>query len=354
MRMRDRIGVPENMLEEGQVRFQWLDFIKAIAIIAVLQNHLPAEAKLCNELYSIFSVSLFVLCGGIASVISLQSKSNFEYETYLKTKINKIFLPYFLATCAYTIYDKGYLDVFYTFNKLVTFSAGSNGHMYYLVFYFELIMVAPILVGLYMKFEKNEFMLGFILVLSMGMSFLFYKYTYLEKFVLGARFLFGGSYFFLFNLGIYFYFHINLFNKLFTKVISIIINLSLLRYIIYKEWCLTWWSNPPTMKVIIYTVVLFLLLYNSITLLQKIPIGTKLRTFMDFIINLFCWFGRESLHIYLWHMLVMDILLNNELFDKKVMGIGKKLVVTGIIMYIPCVMHALYKKGQRYRLDVGH
>lgn len=100
------------------MRKKWIDFLKAIAMVAVIQNHLPSEARLYEVLYSIFSVSLFVLLGGITSVISLQDQDSFEYKDYLIKKIKKIFIPYLVATCGYTVFDLGYLDIFYMLKKL--------------------------------------------------------------------------------------------------------------------------------------------------------------------------------------------------------------------------------------------
>lgn len=88
------------------MRKKWVDFLKAIAMIAVLQDHLPA-AKLYNWRYSIFSVSLFVLLGGITAAISLEKKPSFDYGNYFWKKVRTIMLPYFVATCGYVIFDKG-------------------------------------------------------------------------------------------------------------------------------------------------------------------------------------------------------------------------------------------------------
>lgn len=177
------------------MRQNWIDFLKALAMIAVLQNHLPRETRLYCVEYSIYSVSLFVLCGGVVAATSLETQKKFEYKIYFWKKIRTILWPYFVATCGYVIFEIGYLDIFYMFNKLVSFTYGSNGHMYYLVFYFELILIAPILVKVYKKYENNEWMQIVILVFSAILAYIFEKYTYLDKFVLGSKYLFGGSYF---------------------------------------------------------------------------------------------------------------------------------------------------------------
>lgn len=46
------------------MRSKAIDFLKAMAIIGVLQNHLPVVARIYDATYSLFAVSLFVIMGG--------------------------------------------------------------------------------------------------------------------------------------------------------------------------------------------------------------------------------------------------------------------------------------------------
>lgn len=131
----------------------------------------------------------------MAAVISLENQTEFEYKAYLQKKVKTIMLPYFVAICGYVIFEIGYFDVFYMFNRLVNFTYGSNGHMYYLVFYFELILIEPVLVKLYKKYENNEMIQIGILVSSAMMAYIFEKYTYLDRFILGSRYLLGKLFF---------------------------------------------------------------------------------------------------------------------------------------------------------------
>ncbi|MCM1121595.1 MAG: acyltransferase [Eubacterium sp.] len=331
--------------EKGKMREQWIDFLKTLAMIAVLQNHLPENAQLYNISYSVFSVSLFVLCGGVTSVISLADQTAFEYGTYIRKKAKQILFPYFVATCGYAIYDRGgVLDVFYMFDKLINFSYGSNGHMYYLVFYIELILAAPILVRLYKKYEKRELVQVSFLVFSAMLAYVFEKYTYLDKFALGSRFLFGGSYFFVFNLGIYIYLHIDLLNKLKVKAVVAVVSICALIYIVSEEWYLVWWSNPPSVKLIIYTGVVFLLNYSCFTLVQCFLENTNLEKAVKFVIGLLCAIGRYSLYIYLWHMMLLDMLIEQGLFIKPSMAFGEKIAISCFILYFLCLICIVYKK----------
>lgn len=277
----------------------------------------------------------------------MEKKPSFDYGNYFWKKVRTIMLPYFVATCGYVIFDKGRLDIPYLMEKLLTFSEGSNGHMYYLVFYFQLIMIAPVLVKLYEKCGENQWKQGLFLAGSAILSYLFQRYALFEMFALGGRFLFGGSYFFVFSLGIYFYFHIDLLDRMAAKAAAIVISLMMLGYIVYKEWCFDWWSNPPCIKVIIYTVVIFLLSYSAVTLVQKLLENMETGIIGRGLAETFCLIGRYSLYIYLWHMILVDIVGNMGIYNKMEIAFGEKLLVNCFILYVPCLSYIVYRKGIR-------
>ena len=104
--------------------------------------------------------------GGTAA-ISLEHEISLDYKSYVLKKIKRILLPYVIATCGYVLFENGKLDFSYLMVKILTFSEGSLGHMYYLVFYLELTLIAPVLVRIYKVCEKNEFMQMVLLVCSL-------------------------------------------------------------------------------------------------------------------------------------------------------------------------------------------
>lgn len=59
------------------MRQKWIDCLKAAAMIAVLQNHLPGVARIYDALYSAFAVSLFVILGGGNSGNFIEGKTSF-------------------------------------------------------------------------------------------------------------------------------------------------------------------------------------------------------------------------------------------------------------------------------------
>ena len=326
------------------MREKWIDFLKAVATIAVVQNHLPRAIRLNATTYIIFSVSLFILLGGGTAAISLEHEISLDYKSYVLKKMKRILLPYVIATCGYVLFENGKLDFSYLMVKILTFSEGSLGHMYYLVFYLELTLIAPVLVRIYKVCEKNEFMQMVLLVCSLILSYLFTNYTYCDKFLSAGRYLFGGNYFFLFNLGIYLYFHIRILEKIRAKIIGILLSLVMLGYMVYKQWCLEWWSNPPNEKVMIYTVVIYILGYSSFTLMQKIFEGKRIMVWADRVLNPFILIGRYSFYVYLWHMIIIDMFGARGMYDKGSIGIIEKLIINGFILFLPCLDCIVYEE----------
>lgn len=155
--------------------------------------------------------------------------------------------------------------------------------------------------------------------------------------------LYWGGYFFLFNLGIYIYFHIGWFQKTAAKIIIILAGTGMLGYMLYKQWMLAWWSNPPCVKLMIYAVTIFFLGYGCITLLQQLSRYTEV--FMEYLMAPFCVIGRYSLYIYLWHMLLVAWLESKGVYYRGELGIVEKLMINCFVLYFPCLICFLYKKG---------
>lgn len=325
------------------MRSKAIDFLKAMAIIGVLQNHLPVVARIYDATYSLFAVSLFVIMGGVTSALSLDGKNIFDKGYYWK-RIKNILLPYAVAICAYVFLERGYFDIIYIFNKFIIFT----GHMYYITFFLELIMAAPVLVAIYRRCQTNKLIQLLVLASSIWLSIFFQKYTYIEKFALGGKFLFGGSYFFLFNFGIYCYYNRNLLNTITSKWVAFISGVLGLTYIIYKQWNLIWWSNPPVKEVVIYAIVIFILCYSGFGLIQSFFEKRITRVKFKDVVLPMTFIGKNSLYVYLWHVLIIDILLRKGVFSVNQMGMAKKIAVNCFILYLPCFMYVIYVRLKKY------
>ncbi len=327
-------------MENVRKRWIWIDCLRAMAIILVIQNHLPIEERIFTSQFFACSVPLFVIAGGVTSAITLRDRgTQMSYKEYLVDKVKKVILPYIVATCAYSLYTRGYIDVSGLFVELVCFGAGSKGHMYYLVFYIQLLLIAPFLVRLYGIKEKSISVI--ILLCSAIGAYFFRVYTYWGSFPLASKYLFGGSSFFLFNLGIFFCFNIHIFEKLLVKVFTIAMSLFAIVFMVDMGWDVEWWSNPANTKLIICSLCILLMIYNVVTLVEALFSRLGRSAFLYNILKPLTILGKYSLFIYLWHVLIIDVL--NSYIYSKAMNLVQKLLVFGICAYLPCVIYKSFK-----------
>lgn len=102
-----------NNAVQNQTRIQWIDFMKAIAIFAVLVDHtygvLYTNLKISRA--SFFSVTLFILISGVTSYTSFLRRKHIPYGENLKRKLKAILIPYGIATAVYGIIAIRYFDL---------------------------------------------------------------------------------------------------------------------------------------------------------------------------------------------------------------------------------------------------
>ncbi len=317
--------------------FSSLDFLKAFAMFAVITNHV--SLPLFNISYSIYSVTLFILVAGMTSVISAQ-KSNFQYITYLKRKFQPLLVWYLVALIAYILIDQHFFSFSFFLHELKNFGLEvSNGHLYFLAFYIELMLIAPFIVNLYLLKNANIIKNLILLFLSFLFSLLFYHYTCIEGLALGSRYVFGGSYFFVLNLGIFFWINIK---KYFTSTIhntvGLIVTIFLFTHFFHSNYIDLSWSNPPNRFTIYYTLIIFSFLFCLhnllVTLLTKWNLPAQTILSPIFII------GKNSLYIYLFHMIIVDLINRCNISNT----ITARLLTNICCLYLPILFINIVKK----------
>lgn len=125
-------------------RLLWIDCAKYVAIIAVAIDHtngfLYDNKTLAFASY--FSVSLFILLSGLSSVIS--SSNKFKGFQHQFKKVMRLFISYSIATLILFIYYRRFFDLKQYIDTLLNFNI--QGPYYFLVFYFQLALITPLLV----------------------------------------------------------------------------------------------------------------------------------------------------------------------------------------------------------------
>lgn len=303
--------------------YEWINFLKTLAMIAVIINHTHGiiYSNVLISSYSIFSVSMFVLIGGITAGVSLSRKSEVNFN-YIKRRVTGILIPYFFASIVYCLYQsRGYLNITVLINHLVHFTASPP--MYYIAFYIQLILVSTLLYKLIKK-RYNSILIIFILGIIYFISVYFTKYTVSETMVLAARNLFGGTFLFVFALGIFFYMWMD---KLAAKKYSILILIICLlgiSFFVYKKYILISWANPPVNTTIVYTLLIFGIVFGFFNIF---PNRNK---YIGIFLNVFTYIGKNSLYVFLYHMLFIDLASKYNIFLR--LGINNMFINAGWIL----------------------
>ena len=289
--------------------FSSLDFLKAFAMFAVINNHITVP--LFKVSYSIYSVTLFIFVAGMTSVISVE-KSNFEYSPYLKKKFLPLISWYLFALVAYIFIEQRFFSFNFFLHELRTFGLEvSNGHLYYLAFYSELMLISPFIVKLYSCRNANIIKNFLLLCISIILSFFFYRYTHIEGLALASQYVLGGSYFFVLNIGIFYWVNIKKFLvSIVSNIFCLVFSIFLFVYFQKNNYIDLSWSNPPNLYTIFYTLIIFFFLNSLhnllISLFEKLNLNTKSIFLPIFIV------GKNSLYIYLFHMVIVEIIDKNN------------------------------------------
>lgn len=306
------ISKPKNYL--------WLDLLKGFAMIAVVIDHLYSYYQNLNiQHHTGFHVSLFIMVAGFTSAISIQNRGGVVNFSYILKRILKIFVPYLVATLVYCIYFQ-YFDLVTIFKKIYTFSVA--GPLYFVFFYIQLVAISSFIYKL-VNHQKSKFFDVPLIIVFFLLGLLFNKYKIIDSFYGGSGVLFGGSFFFLFTLG----FFIKKYEKIFenknfniTLLISSIILLTIYEIFGFVSKS---WSNPANGWLIGYTLIIFSFIQSTYQLFL-----TRFNKFLTPITII----GKNSLYIFLYHTLIINI------FSKILLFANYYLLLIFLSIYLPILI----------------
>lgn len=295
-------------------RIIWIDLCKLIAIIGVLIDHtynvLYSDAKI--QLFSFYSVSLFIFVMGITSYHSL-NKTSISCRKWIQNKSIGIIIPYLIATLIYLIYANRSFDIWAYFIHIIYFNMSAP--FYYVALYLQLVIISPIIYLLLSKIDTLKLKwvyYAFLLVLILLISSLTTNYTNILSIYGGGGKLLGGNYLFLLFLGM-------CFSKLVAgiNVKQIYYYLSLIGGLIL---CFMWGNfikrnsfeldshipfgpglNPPSISLCTYALLIALTIYSLCKILE--PYSNIIPVKMLFKISQL---GKHTLYIFLYHRLFLD------------------------------------------------
>lgn len=299
-------------------RIEWIDCAKFVAIIAVVVDHTNGLVY-TNRLIaaaSYFSVSLFILLSGITTWTSYNRWQGSD-AGYIVARLKSLFLQYAFATFVILCVDQRFFDLDTYIDLLLHFNAVST--FYFLAFFFQLILVAPMLVQ-WCGFCNRQKATLLWQVATIACLCVFACFSYKRTLVLpllhgGGKYLLGATYVILYYIGMLFASN-GVFERTKKQKVAILAVsapawiawwlLSGKGILPYNWLCAPFWGNgfnPPGLTLMVFSMITLFLLYAMFSLLTESK-RASLKRLSVFIITA----GRYSLFVFMYHILVRNLL----------------------------------------------
>jgi peptidoglycan/LPS O-acetylase OafA/YrhL len=280
-------------------RYFWIDFLKGIAILAVVMNHLYGIVYSSQKLVLLtaYSVTLLVTLSGITACISVNKRDSIDWN-YLKGRLLNIFVPYSIAVLFAHLYTyKGNFDLYQYLKELSSFSF--SGY-YFIAILLQLILVSTFLVWIFKSCNGSIIKQCILLVLTYFLSVFLERYAAVQGIVLGGKYVLGGSFLFVFCIGIMFYYNRALLSGERVNIILLLISLIGAATFIINNYLIRAWTNPPNKYNIMYSAFIFFIFYAPFQIFSE-------RIWNNKVTNIIADLGKNSMYIFLYHLLFISL-----------------------------------------------
>jgi len=344
-------------------KYSWLYQIRGMAMIAVVVCHQQylLHSSEWIQLLTLYSVTVLIFCAGITRSISLKRWAEHSgglhvcaFLRYLAGKLAPILCSYLIATIAYlTLQHRWTGDIAAVLvNALLTFSA--SGPLYFIKYYVVLTCLSPILQAMVtwaFSDRSRKWVSGLRLSAVLILTFLIGCWS------LGRLSLLGGSYLSVYTAGIAFGSRpFPALRKRDLPVIAVAL--------LYGLWSTKqfYWAriagdtaytapldrlapklqmNPPNLSIILYSAGCFLLFYWIFTSLESR--GEALPSIPRLILRALSEAGRYSLDIFVWHMLIQQIMIQLGFCAIPFLWM-KRILFYGAMFFLPILGRRAYEK----------
>lgn len=265
---------------------------------------------------SYFSVSLFIILSGYTVRITDSAKRRRTFSYQLK-KVGRLYLQYAVATFILLIFYNRFFDLKTYVTHLLNFSI--QAPYYFFLFFFQLLLVSSFLL-LWCRFcSSRRFPIVWHLVTALFLfwfSTVLIRFTYILPVHGGGQYLFGGTYLFLYYLGILAA-EFDLFQHLYKYRMPVLILSNALWIFWWLSYANGWlkfdiWFqdylgrgfNPPGIQLMIFACITLMLLYSIFSFLEERAsfMGTV-------IVDIFSVLGQHTLYTFMYHLLVLHLIL---------------------------------------------
>ena len=283
-----------------------------MAILAVLLDH-SFGILYTNSDYQLgsgYSVSLFILISGLLTYHSIR-RHNYSYCKTVQHSLKKIVIAYLIATLIYQVWAYKGFDLVRYVNGLIAFNA--SGPFYYVLLYIHLMLISKIIYSL-IAFKTpagliKDVTVGYCII---AISYITTNYTNVLNVYGGGGKLLGGTFLFLFYLGMMFEKY-----KVFEKItlVKCLISVSMGVSVFLGGWifgCNDRFkidnlihfgaANPPGITLMSLSFGMIFFCFGAFNVLNRLK-------FLTYIVRFVSWLGSHTLYIFLFHRFWLDYIL---------------------------------------------
>ncbi len=337
----------------------WINCAKAVAIIAVMLDHVYGMLYTDSRLQRMthFAVPLFILLSGITSYMTAEKYADKGWIRTFFHKIKTLFFAYLVASVIYSIVMNG-IDLKVLLLSLIHFNA--SGPLYYVALYIQLMFLFWPFYQILKRIPINK--KGILYETVIGTTILLFSiwttnYTNVLSIAGGGGKLFGGTFLFLFYLGMIMEKH-RIFHADSGKKIGLVLSVSAPLTVLFE--CLVFskqevidrfspvqgGTNPPGLILMCTSIVLLFFCYALFSLLDK----GVLKKPIDVIGRL----GQHTLFLFLYHKLFLD--MANHFLRTIVPLVGRWMIYFAVMLagplFVEWVFHII-RNRIKILVDMG-
>lgn len=237
------------------------------------------------------------------------------YASFMKSKLEHILIPYILASAIYIYFAYGgLLDLRTYLSALINFNASSP--FYYIVFYIQLVMISRILAEIVEwtgRKAKAVLLYSLELVIILGLAVFAMYHTYILPVHGGGQYLFGGTYLFVFYIGMICGKYCNRIKIDMTKIaamflLSVVMLVIWIKYmgangLILDETVKYFGSfNPPGPTFLIYSFFVICFVWSMCHIIEALDFQLLNSPY-----KLMAYIGRNTFYIFLLHLYFLSV-----------------------------------------------